>query len=116
MVEQMLMVVVEIMVFQITLLLVGGDAGADERFVEPKLLEWFRSGAVSWRDGRVGLLLGCGRLDCCVFVKDGVGSGRLKSGVALAPDPVLKRFRAPPADLPYQARSSLTGLVVIAAR
>jgi hypothetical protein len=29
------------------LLLVGGDAGANERFVEPKLLEWFQSGAAS---------------------------------------------------------------------
>jgi hypothetical protein len=32
---------VGIMVFQPMLLLVGGDTGAGERFVEPKLLEWF---------------------------------------------------------------------------
>jgi hypothetical protein len=43
----MLMVLVGIMVSQPMLLLVGGDAGADERFVEPKLLEWFQSGAAS---------------------------------------------------------------------
>jgi hypothetical protein len=41
---------------------------------------------------RVELLLKCGRLDCCVFVEDGAGSGRLKGGMALTPDPVLKKF------------------------
>jgi hypothetical protein len=86
------MVLVEIIVFQPMLLLAGGDAGAGERFVEPKLLEWFRSGAAPWCGGRVGLLLECGGLDCCMFVEDGVGFGRLKGGVALAPDPVLKKF------------------------
>jgi hypothetical protein len=40
MVERMLMVLVGIIVSQPMLLFVGGDAGADERFVEPKLLEW----------------------------------------------------------------------------
>jgi hypothetical protein len=92
MVERMLMVLVGIMVSQPMLLLVGGDAGADERFVEPKLLEWFQSGAASWRGGTVGLLLECGGLDCCVFVEDGGGSGRLNGGLALAPDLVLKKF------------------------
>jgi hypothetical protein len=47
MVEQILMVLVEIMVSQPMLLLVGGDAGANKRFVEPKLFEWFQSGAAS---------------------------------------------------------------------
>jgi hypothetical protein len=73
------------------LLLVGGDAGAGERFVELKLLEWLRSDAASWRDERNGLLLECGRLDCSVFVEDGGGSC-LKGKVALAPDPVLKKL------------------------
>jgi hypothetical protein len=39
MVERILMVLVGIMVSQPMLLLVGGDGGAGERFVEPKLLE-----------------------------------------------------------------------------
>jgi hypothetical protein len=41
MVELMLMMLIGIMVSQPMLLLVGGDAGVNERFVEPKLLEWF---------------------------------------------------------------------------
>jgi hypothetical protein len=45
------------------LLLVGGDVGVGERFVEPKLLEWLRSTIVSWRGGRDRLFLECGRLD-----------------------------------------------------
>jgi hypothetical protein len=40
MVERILMVLFGIMVSQPMLLLVGGDADTDERFVEPKLLEW----------------------------------------------------------------------------
>jgi hypothetical protein len=40
MVERMLMVLVGIMVSQHMILFVGDDTGADERFVEPKLLEW----------------------------------------------------------------------------
>jgi hypothetical protein len=44
MVERMLMVLVGIMVSQLILLFVEGDAGAGERFVEPKLLEWLQSG------------------------------------------------------------------------
>jgi hypothetical protein len=75
------------------LLLVGGDVGAGERFVEPKLLEWIRSAIVSWRGGRDRLLLKCGRLDWCVFAEDGGGYGRLKSRMALTPDPVLKKFK-----------------------
>jgi hypothetical protein len=59
-----------------------------ERFVEPKLLEWLR--VAPWRDNRDRLFLECGRLDCCVYTEDGEGSGRLKGGVAPAPDPVLK--------------------------
>jgi hypothetical protein len=39
MVEHILMVLVGIMVSQPMLLLVRDDGGADERFVEPKLLE-----------------------------------------------------------------------------
>jgi hypothetical protein len=73
-------------------LLVGGVVDARERLVESKLLEWLQSGAMSWRDGRDGLLLECGDLDCCVFVEDGGGSGRLKGDVALAPDQALKRL------------------------
>jgi hypothetical protein len=49
MVERILMVLVGIMVSQPILLFVGGDAGAGERFVEPKLLEWLRSGVAPWR-------------------------------------------------------------------
>jgi hypothetical protein len=90
MVERMLMVLVGIIVSQPMLLFVGGDTGADERFVEPKLLEWLRSGVALWRGGGDRLLLECGGLDCCVFAEDDGGSGRLKGGVALAPDPVLK--------------------------
>jgi hypothetical protein len=74
------------------LLLVGGDAGTGERFVEPKLLEWLRSDTASWCGGRDKLFLECGRLGCCMFVDDGGGSGRLKGGVALAPDLVLKKL------------------------
>jgi hypothetical protein len=84
------MVLVRIMVSQPMLMFVGGDAGAGERFVEPKLLEWLQSGIALWRGAGDRLLLECGGLDCCVFVEDGGGSGRLKGGVALAPDPVLK--------------------------
>jgi hypothetical protein len=62
--------------------------------VEFKLLEWFRSHATSWRGDKVGLLLECSGLDCCVFVEDGAGSSCLKGGVALAPDPVLNKFGA----------------------
>jgi hypothetical protein len=90
MVERMLMVLVGIMVSQPMLLFVGGDAGAGERFVEPKLLEWLRSGVAPWRGGGDRLLWECGGLDCCVFAKDCGESGRLKGGVALAPDPMLK--------------------------
>jgi hypothetical protein len=71
------MVLVGIMVSQPMLLLAGGAAGTGERFVEPKLLEWLRFGAALLRCGRDGLLLECGRLDCCVFGEDGGGSGRL---------------------------------------
>jgi hypothetical protein len=35
----MLMMLVKILVSQPRLLLAGGDAGTDEKFVEPKLLE-----------------------------------------------------------------------------
>jgi hypothetical protein len=81
MVEQMLMVLVGIMVSQPMLLFVGGDAGAGERFVEPKLLEWLRTGIAPWRGGRDRLLLECGGLECCcVFAEDGRRSGHLKAG------------------------------------
>jgi hypothetical protein len=92
MVERMWMVLVGIMVSQPMLLLIGDDAGVGERFVEPKLLEWFRSGVVSWHGGRDMLLLECCWVDCCVFMEDGVGFGRLKDGVALTLDLVLKKF------------------------
>jgi hypothetical protein len=88
----MLMVLFGIMVSQPMLLLVGDDAGAGERFVEPKLLEWLRSDAASWRGGKDMLFLECGRLGRCMFAEDGGGSGRLKGGVALASDPVLKKL------------------------
>jgi hypothetical protein len=90
MVEWMLMVLIGIMVSQPVLLFVGGDAGTGERFVEPKLLEWLRSGVAPWRDNGDRLFLECGEIDCCMFAEDDEGSGRLKGGVALAPDPVLK--------------------------
>jgi hypothetical protein len=73
------------------LLFVGGDAGASERFVEPKLLEWLRSGIVPWRGRRDRLLLECGGF-VCMFMEDSGGSGCLKGRMALAPDPVLKKF------------------------
>jgi hypothetical protein len=60
--------------------------------VESKLLEWLRSGAVSWRGDRDMLLLECGGLHCCLFAEDGGGSHRLKGEVALAPGPALKRL------------------------
>jgi hypothetical protein len=75
MVERMLMVLVGIMVSQPMLLLVKGDAGVGERFVEPKLL------------------LKCSGLDCSMYVEEGRGSNRLKGGMALAPDLVLKKLR-----------------------
>jgi hypothetical protein len=93
MVERMLMMLFGIMVSQPMFLLVEDDAGAGERFVEPKLLKWLRSDAASWCGGKDRLLLECGRLGCCMFAKDGGGSGRLKGGVALAPDPVFKKLR-----------------------
>jgi hypothetical protein len=93
MVEQMLMVLLGIMVSQSMLLLVGGVADVGERLVESKKLEWLRSGAASWRGARDGLLLERGGFDYCVVVEDGGGSGRLKGGVVLAPDPALKRLR-----------------------
>jgi hypothetical protein len=63
MVEQMLMVLVGIMLSQHMLLFVEGDADAGERFVEPRLLEWLRSGVAPWRDNGDRLFLECGRLD-----------------------------------------------------
>jgi hypothetical protein len=48
---------------------------------------------VPWRGGRDRLLLECDGLECCcVFGEDGRRSGRLKGGLALAPDPVLKKL------------------------
>jgi hypothetical protein len=70
MVERMSMVLVGIMVSQSMLLFVGGDAGVGERFVEPKLLEWLRSGVAPWRGGGDRLLLECSGLDCCVFAEE----------------------------------------------
>jgi hypothetical protein len=58
--------------------------------VETKLLKWLRFGIVPRRDNGDTLFLECGGLDCCVFAKDDGGSGRLKGGVALAPDPMVK--------------------------
>jgi hypothetical protein len=92
MVGRMLTVLFAIMASQPMLLLVGGDVGAGERFVEPKMLEWLRSDVASRRGGRDGLLLECGRFDCCVFAEENGGSRSLKVGVALAPDPVLKKL------------------------
>jgi hypothetical protein len=86
------MVLVGIMVSQPLLMFVGGDADISERFVEPKLLEWLRSGVAPWRDDGDRLLLECGGLDCCVFAKDGGRADHLKGGVALALDPVLKKL------------------------
>jgi hypothetical protein len=85
----MLMMLVGIMVSELMLLLVGCDAGADERFVEPKLLErliW--RCVVAWRKGWAAL----GVWQACAFGEDGGGSGRLRDAVALAPDLVLKKL------------------------
>jgi hypothetical protein len=113
----MLMVLIGIMVSQLMLLLVGGDAGIDERFVEPTLLEWLRFGAALWRGGREGKLLECGRLDYRVFAEDGGGSGLLKGrGGAGSGSGVEETWRAPSTDVSYRARSNLTRLVAIAAR
>jgi hypothetical protein len=60
--------------------------------VEPKLLEWLRSDVALWRGGRDRLFLECGGLGCCIFAEDGGGSGRLKGGVAMAPNQVLKKL------------------------
>jgi hypothetical protein len=56
-----------------------------------------------------------------VFAEDVGGSGHLNGGVALAPDPAWKfdveeAQKAPPADVNYRARSSLTRLVAITVR
>jgi hypothetical protein len=92
MVGQMLMVLLGIIVSQSMYLLVGGVVDTGERLVESKLLKWLRSGVASWRGNRDGLLLEGGGLGYCMFAEDGGGSGRLKGGVALAPDPALKRL------------------------
>jgi hypothetical protein len=92
MVGWILMVLVGITVSQPMLLLVGCDAGANKRFVEPKLLEWLQSGVASWRGDSDEMLLECGGLDCSMFAKEGGGSSRVKSGMALAPNPVLKKL------------------------
>jgi hypothetical protein len=110
MVERMLMVLIEIMVSQPMLLFVGGDADAGERFMEPKLLEWLRSGFAPWRDNGNRLFLECAGLNCYVFAEDGGGSGRLKNRVALAPDPVLKMLGG------LHRPMFLIGLVAIVAR
>jgi hypothetical protein len=73
-------------------LLVGGVADVGERLVESKLLKWLQSGVASRLGNKDKLLFECGGLDCCLFVKDGGGSGRLEGKVALSPGPVLKRL------------------------
>jgi hypothetical protein len=88
----MLMVFLEIMVFQSMPLLVGGVTDASERLVESKLLEWLRYDDVSLRGDRDGLLLEYVDLDCYVLVEDCGGSGCLNGGVGLAPDLALKRL------------------------
>jgi hypothetical protein len=60
MVGWILMVLVRITVSQPIFLVVGGDADADERFVELKLLECLRFGIASWCGGKDRLLLECG--------------------------------------------------------
>jgi hypothetical protein len=81
------------MVSQSMSLLAGGVADTGERLVESKQLEWLRSGVASWCGARDELLLERGDFDYCMVVEDGGGSGRLKGGVVLAPDPALKRLR-----------------------
>jgi hypothetical protein len=88
----MLMVLLGIMVSQSISLLAGCVADAGERLVESKLSVGLRFGAASWRGGKDGLLLECDGLDCGMFVEDGGGFGRLKGGLALAPDLALKRL------------------------
>ena len=61
----MLVVLVEIMVPQPMLLLVGCVAGAAERLVESELLERLRSDVAPWRGGGHEFLLECGGVDCC---------------------------------------------------
>jgi hypothetical protein len=63
-VERMFMVIVGIMIFQPMLVLVRGDAGTSERFVEPKILEWLRPSVASWHGSRDVLLLECGGPNC----------------------------------------------------
>ena len=72
-------------------LLIGGVDGADERLMDSKLLEHLRSDVASWHGGRDGLHLKCGGVDYCRSAEDGAGSDRLKGGVALVPDPAMKR-------------------------
>jgi hypothetical protein len=92
MVGRMFMMLVGIVVSQPMLLFVGGDAGAGKESVEPKMLEWLRSRVALWRGGMDVRLLECGGPNCCMFVKEGGGSGRQKGGVALAPNLVLKKL------------------------
>jgi hypothetical protein len=77
----MLMMFLGIMVSQSMPLLVGGVVNAEKTLVESKLLEWLQSGAASRRGNMDRLLLECSGLDCCLFVEDGGGSGRLKGEV-----------------------------------
>ena len=88
---------------------------ADEKFVESKLLEQLRSSVASWCSGDESLLE-CSGMDRCGSAEHGGGSGHLKGGVALASDLTLKRLGGLLRPMFFIARSSLTGLVAIAAR
>jgi hypothetical protein len=94
MVRQMLMVFLGIMISQSMPLLIGGIVDASERFVESKLLEWLQSGCV------VAAEMGCSWsvaiLNATCLWETVEDPARLKGGVALAPDPALKRLRGIP--------------------
>jgi hypothetical protein len=77
----MLMVFLRIIVSQSMPLLVGDVVNAEKTLMKSKLLEWLQSSAASRRGNMDRLLLECGGLDCCLFVEDGGGSGRLKGEV-----------------------------------
>ena len=74
------------------LLLVGGLAGAGERLVELQLLEKLRFGAAAACGGAGGLLVEDGGDGCLGFEEDGGGFGRWSGGMALSPDPALKKI------------------------
>jgi hypothetical protein len=74
------------------LLLVGGLAGAGERLVELQLLEKLCFGAAAICCGAGGVLVEDGGDGDHGFAKAAGGSGRRSGGMALSPDPALKKI------------------------